>query len=119
MPEFHSDGMGNVMSRVEMLVPLRVTQATLLGIQHGSALLVHHGKRILVLGLLEDYPLDQPVKLKWVVGHADRGPGCILLHLVLEQLSALSKDKGVSTLALGGSQAWKSFCCGFDTRWSS
>ncbi len=32
MPEFHSDGMGNVMSRVEALVPLRVAQATLLGI---------------------------------------------------------------------------------------
>jgi hypothetical protein len=35
MPEFHSNGMGNVMSHVEMLVALRVTQATLLGIQHG------------------------------------------------------------------------------------
>jgi hypothetical protein len=35
MPEFHSNGMGNVMLRVETLVPLHVTQATLLGIQHG------------------------------------------------------------------------------------
>ncbi len=35
MPKFHSNRTGNVMSRVEMLVPLRVTQATLLGIQHG------------------------------------------------------------------------------------
>ncbi len=35
MPEFHSNGTGNVMSCVETLVPQRVTQATLLGIQHG------------------------------------------------------------------------------------
>ncbi len=35
MPEFHSNGTGNVMSRVETLAPLCVTQATLLGIQHG------------------------------------------------------------------------------------
>ena len=49
----------------------------------------------MVLGLFEDYLLDQPVKLKWVVGRADHGPGRILLHLVLEQLSALSKDKRV------------------------
>ncbi len=34
MPKFHSDGMGNVVLHVETLVPLRVTQATLLGIQH-------------------------------------------------------------------------------------
>ncbi len=59
------------------------------------------GKRILVLGLFENYPLDQPVKLKWVVGCADRGPGRILLHLVLEQLSALSKDKRVRLPLVG------------------
>ncbi len=35
MPKFHFNGTGNVVSRVETLVPLRVTQATLLGIQHG------------------------------------------------------------------------------------
>ncbi len=68
MPKFHSNGMGNVVARVEMLIPLRVTQATLLGIQHDKALLVHHGKRILVLGLLEDHLLDQPVKLEWIIG---------------------------------------------------
>jgi hypothetical protein len=118
MPEFHSNGTGNIMSRFEMLVPLHVTQATLLGIQHGLALLVHHGKRMLVLGLLEDYPLDQPVKLEWIVGRADRGPGCILLHLVLEQLSALSKDKRVRLPSVGLKRG-NSFCCGFDTRWSS
>jgi hypothetical protein len=101
MPEFHSNGMGNVLAHVEMLVPLRVTQATLLGIQHGKTLLVHCGKRILVLGLLEDNPLDQPVKLKWVVGSADHGPGCVLLHLVLEQLSALSKDKRIRLPLVG------------------
>ncbi len=62
---------------------------------------MHRGKRILVLGLFEDYLLDQPVKLEWVVGRADRGPGCILLHLVLEQLSALSKDKRVCLPLVG------------------
>ncbi len=62
---------------------------------------MHHDRRILVLGLFEDYPLDQPVKLKWVVGCTDRGPGCILLHLVLEQLSALSKDKRVRLPSVG------------------
>ncbi len=62
---------------------------------------MHRGKRILVLGLFEDYPLDQPVKLKWVIGCADRGPGRILLHLVLEQLSALSKDKRVCLPLVG------------------
>jgi hypothetical protein len=101
MPEFHYDGTGNVVARVEKLVPLGVTQATLLGIQHGKALLVHCGKRILVLDLLEDHLLDQPVKLEWVVGRADRGPGRILLHLVLEQLSALSKDKRVRLPLVG------------------
>ncbi len=101
MPEFHSDGTGNIMARVEMIVPLRVTQATLLGIQHGKALLVHCGERILILGLLEDHLLNQPVKLEWVVGPADRGPGSILLHLVLEQLSALSKDKRVRLPLVG------------------
>jgi hypothetical protein len=35
MPEFHSAGTGNVVLHVETLVPLHVTQATLLGIQHG------------------------------------------------------------------------------------
>jgi hypothetical protein len=101
MPEFHSDGMGNVVAHVKTLVPLQVTQATLLGINHGKALLVHRGKRILVLSLLEDHPLNQPVKLEWVVGRADRGPGCILLHVVLEQLSALSKDKRVRLPSVG------------------
>jgi hypothetical protein len=62
---------------------------------------VHRGKRILVLGLFEAYPLDQLVKLEWVVGRADRFPGCILLHLVLEQLSALSKDKRVCLPSVG------------------
>jgi hypothetical protein len=46
MPKFHSDRTGNVMLHVETLVPLRITQATLLGIQHGKALLVHRGERI-------------------------------------------------------------------------
>jgi hypothetical protein len=101
MLEFHSNGTGNLVGCVETLVPLHVTQATLLGIQHGKALLVHCGKRILVLGLLKDHPLDQPVKLKWVVGCADHGPGCVLLHLVLEQLSALSKDKRVRLPSVG------------------
>ncbi len=101
MPEFDSDGTGNVVAHVEMLVPLHVTQATLLGIQHGKALLVHCGKRILVLSLLEDHPLNQPVKLEWVRGRADRGPECVLLHLVLEQLSALSKDKRVHLPLVG------------------
>ncbi len=62
---------------------------------------MHCSERILVLGLFEDYPLDQPVKLQWVVGRADRGPGRILLHLVLEQLSALSKDKRVRLPLMG------------------
>jgi hypothetical protein len=101
MPEFHSDGMGNAVARVETLVPLHVTQATLLGIQHGKALLEHCGKMILVLGFLEDHPLDQPVKLEWVVGRADCGPGRVLLHLVLEQLSALSKDMRVRLPSVG------------------
>ena len=101
MPEFHSDLTGKVVLHVEMLVPLRVTQATLLGIQHGKVLLVHCGERILVISLLEDHPLDQPVKLEWVLGCADHGPGCILLHLVLEQLSALSKDKRVRLPMVG------------------
>ncbi len=95
MPKFHSNRMGNVVVHVETLIPLRVTQATLLGIQHNKALLVHCGKRILVLALLEDHPLDQPVKLEWVVGRTDSVLGRVLLHLVLEQLSALSKDKRV------------------------
>jgi len=62
---------------------------------------VHRGKRILVLGFFEDYPLDQPVKLEWVIGRTDHGPGCVLLHLVLEQLSALSKDKRVRLPSVG------------------
>ena len=62
---------------------------------------MHPGKRILVLGLFEDYLLNQPVKLEWVIGRTDRGPGCILLHLVLEQLSALSKDKTVRLPLMG------------------
>jgi hypothetical protein len=62
---------------------------------------MHCGERILVLGLFEDYPLDQSVKLEWVVGCADRGQGRILLHLVLEQLSALSKDKRVCLPLVG------------------
>ncbi len=67
MPKFHSNVMGNVMARVEMLIPLCVTQATVLGIQHGKALLLHCSEGILVLGLLEDRLLDQPVQLEWVV----------------------------------------------------
>jgi hypothetical protein len=35
MPKFHSDGTGNVVSRVETLIPLLFNQANLLGIQHG------------------------------------------------------------------------------------
>jgi hypothetical protein len=30
VPEFHYDGVGNVVASVETLIPLRVTQATLL-----------------------------------------------------------------------------------------
>jgi hypothetical protein len=101
MPEFHYNGTDNVVACVETLVPLRVTQTTLLGIQHGKALLMHRGKRILVLGLLVDHPLDQPVKLKWVIGCVDCGPGRVLLHLVLEQLSALSKDRRVRLPSVG------------------
>jgi hypothetical protein len=55
MPEIHSDGTGDVLVHVGTLVPLRVIQATLLGIQHGKALLVNCGKRILILSLLEDH----------------------------------------------------------------
>jgi hypothetical protein len=101
MPEFYSDGTGNIVVCVEMLIPLHVAQATLLGIQHGNALLMHCGKGILVLDLLEDHPLDQPVKLEWVVGCTDCDPGHVLLHLVLEQLSALSKDKRVRLALVG------------------
>ncbi len=62
---------------------------------------MHCREKILVLGLLEDNPLNQSVKLKWVVGCTDRGPGRVLLHLVLEQLSALSKDKRVCLPLVG------------------
>ena len=101
MPEFHSDGTGNIVSRIETLVPLCFGQSPLLGIQYGKVLLVHRGKRVLVLSLLEDHPLYHLVQLKWVLGHAHCCPGRILLHFVLEQLRALPKNEAVRLPLMG------------------
>ena len=88
----HANHFSDVYFCIKPLVPLRVGQRILLECVEAKFLVVHGCKRILVPRLPHGSLLNKPIQGQWIVGSANHVPFYVLLHFILHQLCALSKN---------------------------
>ena len=77
---------------VKPLVPLRVGKCILSECVETKFLVVNGYKSILVLRLAQDILFNKLIQGHWIVGIANHFLFYVLLHFILHQLCALSKN---------------------------
>ena len=88
----HANRFSDVYFFIELLVSLSIGQRILYECVEANFLVVHRCKRIVVLCLPQDSHFNQTIQGKWIVGRDNQVPFYVLLHLILQQLCALSKN---------------------------
>ena len=88
----HANCFSDIYFCIELLVPLGVGQRILSECVEAKFLVVHRCKIILVLRLPQYSIFNKPIQVQRVVGSANHVTFCVLLHFILQQLCALSKN---------------------------